>query len=63
MTSKDKFEEKLSEFQECCQKAQDRDLSIDQLMDLYVEGKKLHSQCLEILDQKKQKFETITAEE
>lgn len=61
--NKDNFELKLEELEKCCERASQGNLSMDELMEYYVEGRKLHDECLKILDEKKQKFETIKVEE
>lgn len=62
-SKKDEFEIKLQEFEKCCLEAENLDLNIDEMMESYVQGRRLYQECLEILEEKKQKFETIRVED
>ena len=56
------FEEAFAKLQEISEKIENEELSLDESLQLFEEGLKLSGHCSKILEDAKQKIETITAD-
>lgn len=59
MDNKTSFEESLAKLEACARKIGDPDIALEEAISCYEEGLKEYKVCKSILDEAKQKIETI----